>query len=62
MELTLNGINNRENWEKAGIKMPAFDIAKMKINTAENPVWIHYGAGNIFRGFVAVLQQKLLDE
>ncbi|MBO4783529.1 MAG: mannitol dehydrogenase family protein [Lachnospiraceae bacterium] len=62
MELTLNGINNRENWEKAGIKMPAFDIAKMKINTAENPVWIHFGAGNIFRGFVAVLQQKLLDE
>ena len=62
MELTLNGIKDRENWEKAGIKMPAFDIAKMKINTAENPVWIHVGAGNIFRGFIAVLQQKLLDE
>ena len=62
MELTLNGIKDRENWEKAGIKMPAFDIAKMKINTAENPVWIHFGAGNIFRGFIAVLQQKLLDE
>ena len=62
MELTLNGIKDRENWEKAGIKMPAFDIEKMKINTAENPVWIHFGAGNIFRGFVAVLQQKLLDE
>ena len=62
MELTLNGIKDRENWEKAGIKMPAFDIAKMRENTAENPVWIHFGAGNIFRGFVAVLQQKLLDE
>ncbi|MBO4703154.1 MAG: mannitol dehydrogenase family protein [Lachnospiraceae bacterium] len=62
MELTLKGIKEKEIWEKAGIKMPAFDIAKMKINTAENPVWIHFGAGNIFRGFIAVLQQKLLDE
>lgn len=62
MELTLKGIKNKENWEKAGIKMPAFDIEKMKADTAENPVWIHFGAGNIFRGFIAVLQQKLLDE
>ena len=62
MELTLKGIKERENWEKAGIKMPAFDIEKMKEDTAENPVWIHFGAGNIFRGFIAVLQQKLLDE
>ena len=62
MELTLKGIKERENWEKAGIKMPAFDIENMRKNTAENPVWIHFGAGNIFRGFIAVLQQKLLDE
>ncbi|SDI96743.1 fructuronate reductase [Lachnospiraceae bacterium G41] len=62
MELTLKGIKNKENWEKAGIKMPAFDIENMRKNTAENPVWIHFGAGNIFRGFIAVLQQKLLDE
>lgn len=62
MELTLKGIKNKENWEKAGIKMPAFDIEKMKADTAEKPVWIHFGAGNIFRGFIAVLQQKLLDE
>ena len=62
MELTLKGIKEKEIWEKAGIKMPAFDIENMRKNTAENPVWIHFGAGNIFRGFIAVLQQKLLDE
>ncbi|MBO6089565.1 MAG: mannitol dehydrogenase family protein [Lachnospiraceae bacterium] len=62
MELTLKGIKERENWEKAGIKMPAFDIENMRKNTADNPAWIHFGAGNIFRGFIAVLQQKLLDE
>ena len=62
MELTLDGIKNIENWEKAGINLPSFDIDVMKKNTKENPVWIHFGAGNIFRGFIAKLQQKLLDE
>lgn len=30
--------------------------------TSETPVWIHFGAGNIFRGFIAGLHQKLLHE
>lgn len=59
--LNLDGINN-ENWEKAGIKMPAFDIELMRKETEENPIWIHFGAGNIFRGFIALLQQRLLEE
>lgn len=25
-------------------------------------MWVHFGAGNIFRGFIAGLQQRLLDE
>ena len=62
MELTLNGIKNTEEFKKAEIKLPSFDIEKMRKNTGENPIWIHFGAGNIFRGFIAVLQQKLLDE
>ena len=62
MKLNLEGIKNKENWEKAGVKLPAFDIEKMRKATEENPVWIHFGAGNIFRGFIAVLQQKLLEE
>ena len=56
--LNLDGINN-ENWKKAGIKMPAFDIELMRKETEENPIWIHFGAGNIFRGFIALLQQRL---
>ena len=55
MKLNLEGIKNKENWEKAGVKLPAFDIEKMRKATEENPVWIHFGAGNIFRGFIAVL-------
>ncbi len=27
----------------------------------EAPVWLHFGAGNIFRGFLAAAQQTLLN-
>ncbi|MDP4091685.1 MAG: mannitol dehydrogenase family protein, partial [Bacillota bacterium] len=35
---------------------------KMSAATCENPTWIHFGAGNIFRGFIAMLQQTLLNK
>ena len=53
---------HRPEWEKAGYELPRFDRDKVTENTIKNPVWLHFGAGNIFRGFPAVLQQKLLDE
>ena len=48
-------------WEKAGVRLPAFDIEAMRAHTKEKPVWVHFGAGNIFRAFIAALQQRLLD-
>ncbi len=62
LKLNLEGIGCREAWEAQGIKLPEYDIDKMRDNTRKNPVWLHFGAGNIFRGFIAVLQQKLLNE
>lgn len=61
--ITINRKSLREKklFEKAGIKVPNFDIDAMISNTAKNPIWVHFGAGNIFRGFVAVLQQELLE-
>jgi Mannitol-1-phosphate/altronate dehydrogenases len=34
----------------------------MRSATEQAPVWVHFGAGNIFRGFIAVLQQRLLEQ
>ncbi len=62
MKLNRSCLTNLEAWEKASVKMPEFDWEKMRSNTDKSPKWIHFGAGNIFRGFIAVLQQRLLNE
>lgn len=62
LKLSIKGIEERSEWERTGIELPAFDIDSMTEKTFNDPVWIHFGAGNIFRGFIATLQQKLLDE
>ena len=49
-------------WEKAGFHLPQFDRGKVTEKTKKNPTWIHFGAGNIFRAFPAVLQQELLEK
>lgn len=62
MKLDRNGLKQTEQWEQAGIKLPEYDYEKMWSDTKKAPIWIHFGAGNIFRGFIAGLQQKLLEE
>ncbi len=49
-------------WEEAGISTPRYDRKKMIAHTRENPKWVHFGSGNLFRGYIAVLQQELLDK
>ena len=61
MKLNRENLNNTDFWIKAGIELPGFDINKMLSETEKAPKWVHFGAGNIFRGFIAVLQQKLLE-
>ena len=59
--LSKENIKNVNTWEQAGIGLPKFDYEKMSTSTMENPTWVHFGAGNIFRGFIAMLQQELLN-
>lgn len=62
MKLSLDALKNKEFWQNAGVKLPEYDVAEMRNRTKESPIWIHFGAGNIFRGYVANLQNSLLDK
>ena len=61
MRVILETLQDRAGWEKAGVRLPAVDVRAMREKTEEAPLWVHFGAGNIFRAFIAVLQQRLLD-
>ena len=63
MKLTLAGIREgKAEYEKKGYHLPTFDYETVKKNTYERPVWIHFGAGNIFRAFQANVMQNLLNQ
>lgn len=62
MKVALNALKDREGWAKAGVALPEFDVAAMTEATQANPIWLHFGGGNIFRAFIAALQQKLLNQ
>lgn len=49
------------SWKDKGYELPEYDREKLRKDTMENPTWIHFGAGNIFRGFPAAELQKLLN-
>ena len=51
----------KESWKKPGVHLPTFDVQSTIEKTKKTPSWLHFGAGNIFRGFIAVLQQRLLE-
>lgn len=62
MQLNEQGLKNRQEWETAGYRLPQYDREAMAARTKENPYWVHFGAGNIFRAFQANAVQNLLNE
>ena len=62
MKLTLEGIKNREAWEKAGIALPKYDVEKVSQKAKEEPGWVHFGIVNIFRLFIVGSADGLLEE
>lgn len=48
-------------WADKGYELPKFDLEAVRQKTHDEPTWIHFGAGNIFRAFPAALLQRVLD-
>ena len=61
MKLNLKSLENKAVWLEKGYKLPEFDIEKVTKATHENPEWIQFGAGNIFRAFLGGVAQRLLN-
>ena len=59
--LDVKTAEGRKVFEEKGYSVFSYDREALKEKTKTSPVWIHFGAGNIFRGFIAGLQEKLLN-
>ncbi len=62
LKLNEQGLRDSREWLEKGYTLPSFDRAAMIARTKEAPVWVHFGAGNIFRAFQCAAMQKLLNE
>jgi len=61
MVLNNEALKDKNFWQSKGYSLPQFDMAAVAQKTLQAPVWLHFGAGNIFRCFPALAHQKLLD-
>ena len=62
MKLTLDGLKKTEQWQEANIQIPNYNVEDVIERTKENPIWIHFGIGNIFRIFIAGIADQLINE
>ena len=44
MKLTLEGIKDKQAWNRAGIGLPSYDLETLAQRTTEAPVWVHFGS------------------
>lgn len=61
MQLTGEGIKDRNGYTNAGIKLPDYDVASVRAATMAHPHWIHFGIGNIFRIFLGGVAEDLIE-
>ena len=62
MKLNNETLKNREMWEAKGYRLPEYDREAMIARTQENPTWLHFGAGNIFKALHGMAAQRLLNK
>lgn len=62
MKLSNEGLKNRAEWVAKGYELPQYDREKMVEATKENPIWLHFGAGNLFSAFHAKVAEQMLSD
>lgn len=61
MKLAYSTLND-PFWTQHGYQLPQYDAQRVAAQTKTDPRWLHLGAGNIFRAFLAHAQQVLLNQ
>ena len=52
----------KEDLAAAGVKLPAYDTDAVKAAGLEQPVWMHFGGGNLYRAFHAQIANELANK
>jgi fructuronate reductase len=60
MKLSYEGLKDRAAWEAAGVILPDYDAAALAERTKKDPMWVHFGIGNIFRIFIGGIADTLI--
>lgn len=61
MKLNAQSLKDRKVWEDKGYKIPSYDRPAMIEATINAPEWVHFGAGNLFKAFLARDAEELLN-
>ncbi|MDN7144810.1 mannitol dehydrogenase family protein [Liquorilactobacillus mali] len=62
VKLTDDYVDKQKDFNLAGIEVPKYSQEEVSKETDKTPLWVHFGGGNLFRCFHAVIAQKLLNE
>lgn len=62
MKLNYAGLKDAKAWADAGVILPDYDVEALAARTKANPMWAHFGIGNIFRIFVGSIADRLLRD
>lgn len=54
--------NENAKFQKCGIKVPQYNQDEITKAGIKNPQWVHFGGGNLFRSYHALIAQNLLNQ